>query len=242
MYRTVKSFMDTGGVSGRKWSGWPHADCTPQVIKAVRSRINQNPVQIKKNHGLGNITPKTFNNHHYLQAKATAMETRMTSSYANLSAFASLDYPLPLHQPKWLLTLTLSSLTHHAILHSLYILKHTLRESRTFSCSNPLPELLPIPIAPPSYLITCTQCDVFYVKEIKNSLSSKMNGHWSSTKSPNNLHYPVVIHTNSLLIPVGMYMNYITYPPDMNQITCCHLELVYQFILSSRYSPDINLR
>ena len=44
--------------------------------------------------------------------------------------------------------------------------------------------------------------------------------------------------TNSLLIPVGMYVYSITCP----LINCCHLVLAYQFVLSSRYSLDINLK
>ena len=44
VYRTVKLFFDKGGVSGRKRSGRPLVVRTPQVIKAVRSRINQTPV------------------------------------------------------------------------------------------------------------------------------------------------------------------------------------------------------
>jgi hypothetical protein len=44
----VKLFLDMGGVSDCKISGWPCVVCTPQVINAVRSRINQNPVCIKK--------------------------------------------------------------------------------------------------------------------------------------------------------------------------------------------------
>ena len=40
---TVKLFLDMGGVNNRKRSGWPHVVHMPQVIKAVRSRINRNP-------------------------------------------------------------------------------------------------------------------------------------------------------------------------------------------------------
>ena len=54
VYLTVKLFLDMGGVSDHKRSGWPRKDCTPQVIEAVRSRINQNPVRKQKNYGLGN--------------------------------------------------------------------------------------------------------------------------------------------------------------------------------------------
>lgn len=47
-YRTVKLFLDTGGVSDRKRSGRPRVSRTPQVINAVRSRIKGNPVQKQK--------------------------------------------------------------------------------------------------------------------------------------------------------------------------------------------------
>ena len=39
------------------------------------------------------------------------------------------------------------------------------------------------------YHRTCTQCDVFYARETRNSLSARMNGHQSSTKSPDNLPF-----------------------------------------------------
>ena len=45
VYPTVKLFLDMGGVSDRKKSGRPSVVRTPQVINAVRSRINQNPVR-----------------------------------------------------------------------------------------------------------------------------------------------------------------------------------------------------
>ena len=48
VYRTVKLFLDTEGVSDYKRSGWPWVFRTLQVINAVRSRINQNPVWKKK--------------------------------------------------------------------------------------------------------------------------------------------------------------------------------------------------
>ena len=43
-----------GGVSDRKRSSWPHVIHMPQVIKAVRSRINWNPVWKKKIIIIGN--------------------------------------------------------------------------------------------------------------------------------------------------------------------------------------------
>ena len=44
VYRTVKLFLDTGGVSNHKRSSWPRLVHTSQVINTVRSRINRNPV------------------------------------------------------------------------------------------------------------------------------------------------------------------------------------------------------
>jgi hypothetical protein len=56
LYCTVNLFLNMEGESDRRRSGWPRVVCTPQVINAVRSRINRNPVQKQqKNHGLGNI-------------------------------------------------------------------------------------------------------------------------------------------------------------------------------------------
>ena len=48
LYCTVKLFLDMGGVSDRKRSGQPCVVSTPQVINAVRSRINRNPVRKQK--------------------------------------------------------------------------------------------------------------------------------------------------------------------------------------------------
>ena len=45
MHCTVKLFLITGVVSDHKRSSWSYFVRTPQVIHAVRSRINQNPVQ-----------------------------------------------------------------------------------------------------------------------------------------------------------------------------------------------------
>ena len=48
MYHTVKLFLDTGGGSDCKRSARPHIVHTPQVINAIRSRINRNPVRKQK--------------------------------------------------------------------------------------------------------------------------------------------------------------------------------------------------
>jgi hypothetical protein len=45
VYHTVKLFSNMGAVRDHKRTGRPHMVCTPQVIKAHRSRINENHVQ-----------------------------------------------------------------------------------------------------------------------------------------------------------------------------------------------------
>jgi hypothetical protein len=45
VYRTVKLFLDTGGLNDRKRFGWPRMVHMLQVINVVRPRINQNPVR-----------------------------------------------------------------------------------------------------------------------------------------------------------------------------------------------------
>jgi hypothetical protein len=72
------------------------------------------------------------------------------------------------------------------------------------------------------YLLTCTQCDSFYVDETKNSLSTKMNGHRSSTNSPDDLLLPVAIHTRSHHLPFNSCWNVRVFhnlPPNTDHIT-----------------------
>ena len=60
-----------------------------------------------------------------------------------------------------------------------------------------------------------------------------------------NLPIPVAIHTKSHQLPFDCCWNVCVLhnlPPNINHIIHCHLELAYQFVLSSRYSPGINLR
>ena len=62
MYRTVKLFLNMGGVSGHKRSDQPRVVRTPQVINAVRSIINRNSV--RKQEILAqerDIAPRTMN-------------------------------------------------------------------------------------------------------------------------------------------------------------------------------------
>ena len=59
MYRNVKLFLETGGVSKRP--GRPRVGRTPQVINAVESRINRNPVRKQKFKAREmNIVPRTI--------------------------------------------------------------------------------------------------------------------------------------------------------------------------------------
>ena len=48
VYHIVELFLDMEGVSDHKRSGWHHVICTLQVINTVRSRINQNLVENKR--------------------------------------------------------------------------------------------------------------------------------------------------------------------------------------------------
>jgi hypothetical protein len=54
VYCTVKLFLDIGEVIDHKRLSRCPVVCTQQVINAVRSRINLNPVWQQKNHGSGN--------------------------------------------------------------------------------------------------------------------------------------------------------------------------------------------
>jgi len=56
---------------------------------------------------------------------------------------------------------------------------------------------------------------------------------------------PVIIITKSHQLPFNPCWNVCVLhnlPPNTNHITRHHLELAYQFVMSSRYSPDINVR
>ena len=71
-----------------------------------------------------------------------------------------------------------------------------------------------------------------------------MNGLQSSSNSPDNLPLPVTIHTKSHQLPFDSCWNvHVLYNllPNTNHISHHYLELTYQFILSSRHSPGINL-
>lgn len=61
VYRTVKLFVDTGGVYDRKKSGRPRTVRTPEAIGAVRSRIARKPVRKRKIMAREmNIAPRTM--------------------------------------------------------------------------------------------------------------------------------------------------------------------------------------
>ena len=84
----------------------------------------------------------------------------------------------------------------------------------------------------------------FYINNLK-ILTTRLNGHWSSSNSPDDLPFPVAIHTRSHQLPFDSCWNVRVLhnlPPNTNLITRHHLELAYQFILSSRHSPGINLQ
>ena len=59
------------------------------------------------------------------------------------------------------------------------------------------------------YLLRCTQCDVFYVGETKNSLSTRMNGHrstslTSSSRSPHQIS-PFLFNSSwNVLVPLKL--------------------------------------
>jgi hypothetical protein len=69
---------------------------------------------------------------------------------------------------------------------------------------------------------------------------------WMVTGPPplDNLPLPFTIHTKSHQLLFNSCWNVLVLhnlPPNTNHITCRHLELAYQFVLSSRHSPAINL-
>ena len=78
--------------------------------------------------------------------------------------------------------------------------------SLALSPTTPIPFTPMIP-APPETSSTCTQCDSFYVGETINSLSTRMNGHRSSSNRPDDLPLPVAIHTRSHHLPFNSCWN-----------------------------------
>ena len=72
----VQLFLDMGGVNDQKRSGWPCVVYTPQVINAVRSIINWNPVRKQKNHSLGNgYCTKNYELHYQTRFGAFKQQT-----------------------------------------------------------------------------------------------------------------------------------------------------------------------
>ena len=59
-------------------------------------------------------------------------------------------------------------------------------------------------------------------------------------------HYNVLTYIYAFLIekeiPIGIVLVFHNLPPNTNHITYHHLELTYQFVLSTWHSPGINLR
>ena len=93
------------------------------------------------------------------------------------------------------------------------------------------------------YLLTCIQCDSLYVGKTKNILLTRMNGHRSSSNNPDNLTLPITIHTKQFPFIICWNICVLhNLPPNNNHITCCHLKLVYQFVLSFRHSTGVNFR
>ena len=79
---------------------------------------------------------------------------------------------------------------------------------------------------------------------VPNSLSTRMNDHRSSSNNPDNLSLQVAIHTKSHQLPFNSCWNVRVLhnlTPNTNHIIRHHLELAYQFFLSSRHTPGINL-
>ena len=107
----------------------------------------------------------------------------------------------------------------------------------------PIPSTL-MPLASPATSSNSSP-DSFYVGETKNNVTTRMDGHWSSSNNPENLPLPVAIHMKSHQLPFNSCRNVCVIhnlPPNTNHITHRHLELPYQFVLFSRHSPGINLR
>jgi hypothetical protein len=57
------------------------------------------------------------------------------------------------------------------------------------------------------FILTCILCDAFYIGESSSILSTRMNGHQSSTKKGNRLSLPVAIHTKSPQLPFNSCWN-----------------------------------
>ena len=76
------------------------------------------------------------------------------------------------------------------------------------------------------------------MQEKQNSLSTRMND-LQSSKSPENL--PSGHNSHLISLTLFQFLLQCTYTSNTIQITHCHPELAYQFILSSLYSSGINL-
>ena len=73
------------------------------------------------------------------------------------------------------------------------------------------------------YLLTCTQCDAFYVGKTKTSLSTRMIDNRSSSNNPDILPLPVAIHTKSHQLLFNSCWNvHVLHnlPPNTNHIAC----------------------
>ncbi len=61
VYRVLALYNDTGDIVEQPRSGWPHTVCTKKVVKAVRARIDRNPVRRQETIRIEmNIAPRTL--------------------------------------------------------------------------------------------------------------------------------------------------------------------------------------
>ena len=74
------------------------------------------------------------------------------------------------------------------------------------------------------------------------SLSTRMNGNWSFSNNPRNLPLLVTIHTRSQQLPFNSCWSVYILSSQYSSYQPLPLRLAYQFILSSRNRPGINLR
>ena len=91
-----------------------------------------------------------------------------------------------------------------------------------------------------TYQLRCTECNAFYIGEIRSSLPNRMNGH-SFITTVSNSDLPVAIHTQSHQIPFqGCWSLSVVH--KLADSTPDHIhrlfETAYQFILQSCHTPD----
>ena len=87
------------------------------------------------------------------------------------------------------------------------------------------------------YFFSFTQCDAFYVGETKNSLSTRMNGHWFSFNKSNNLPLPVTTHQISPT-PFNLFWNLLH---NLRLTLIKSPTIILNLPINSLYPPDIAL-